>query len=98
VDASQRDDRDRWIERSKQVLIHTALRIMPARVASKVTEVASKKLGVGTGDVPKRSAAMYGMMTALPNRGDLETIVTDILDGMTRYDPAAEIRIQPPRE
>ncbi len=98
VDASQRDDRDRWIERSKQVLIHTALRIMPARVASKVTEVASRKLGVGTGDVPKRSAAMYGMMTALPNRGDLETIVTDILDGMTRYDPDAEIRIQPPPE
>ena len=94
VSLSQREDKDRWIARSKQLLIHTALRVMPARVASKVTSVASEKLGVGSGDVPKRSAAMYGMMAALPNRGDLESIVTDILDKMTRYDAAQEIVIR----
>ena len=94
--ASVRDDRERWIERSKQVLIHTALRLMPAPVATRVTAFASSKLGVGTGDVPTRSAAMYGMMAALPNRGDLETIVIDLFDKMTRYDPDAEIKLPPP--
>jgi len=94
VASSQRDDRDRWLARSKQLAIRTALRLMPGRVASKVTAVASERLGVGSGDVPKRSAAMYGMMAALPNRGDLETIVVDILDRMTRFDPADEIVVR----
>lgn len=94
VSHSQRDDRDKWIARSKQIAIRTALRLMPGRLASKVTSVASEHLGVGTGDVPKRSAAMYGMMAALPNRGDLETIVVDILDKMTRFVPADEIEMR----
>jgi hypothetical protein len=27
---------------------------------------------------------MYGMMAALPNRGDVDQIVLDVLDGLTR--------------
>ena len=94
VALSQRDTRQKWLARSKQMAIRTALRLMPGWVASKVTSVASEHLGVGGGDVPKRSAAMYGMMAALPNRGDLETIVVDILDKMTRFEPADEIDIR----
>jgi hypothetical protein len=30
--------------------------------------------------MPKRSAAMYGMMGELPNRGDLNTMVLDMLE------------------
>jgi len=93
VAASQRDTRQEWLDRSKRIAIRTALRLMPDRVASAVTAAASKRLGVGSGDVPTRSAAMYGMMAALPNRGDLETIVVDILDKMTRFDPADEITV-----
>ena len=39
-------------------------------------------LGVEGSDLPQRSAAMYGMMGSLPNRGDLKTLVLDLLDQM----------------
>jgi hypothetical protein len=42
--------------------------------------------GLKGADVPQRSAAMYGMMASLPNRGDLKTLVIDALDRMTRPD------------
>ena len=40
--------------------------------------------GVKGSQLPKRSAAMYGMMAELPNRGDLNEMVLDILDKWTR--------------
>jgi hypothetical protein len=49
--------------------------------------MASGRFGIEGARLPRRSAAMYGMMSALPNRGDLETVVVDILDRMTRPDP-----------
>ena len=39
-------------------------------------------IGVEGPDLPQRSAAMYGMMGTLPNRGDLKTLVLDLLDQM----------------
>ncbi len=91
---AERDPRDRWIERGKQALINTAVRVLPGRVTSKLTDVVSKRMGVGGGGLPRRSAAMYGMMASLPNRGDIGKLVVDALDGMTRLD-AAEDEILP---
>jgi hypothetical protein len=34
---------------------------------------------------------MYGMMASLPNKGDLDDIAVDILDGLTRFDPKQRI-------
>ena len=45
----------------------------------------TKQAGAGAGSsLSGRSAPMYGMMAALPNRGDVDQIVLDALDGLTR--------------
>jgi glutamate/tyrosine decarboxylase-like PLP-dependent enzyme len=84
VRASRREPLDRWIDRSKLMMASTMARVLPARVVTKITEAATERLGVRGGEIPKRSAAMYGMMAVLPNRGDLRTVVIDALDRMTR--------------
>jgi hypothetical protein len=33
---------------------------------------------------------MYGMMASLPNRGDVDELVLDLLDEMTRVEPSPE--------
>lgn len=47
---------------------------------TKFTQFASK-VG-GDGALPKRTAAMYGMMGALPNQGDVDELILNMLDGM----------------
>lgn len=71
-------------ERRRNLLMRGALKILPGPVASKATELGSKMMGMG--ELPTRTAAMYGMMASLPNRGDVESIVIDLLDKMTRED------------
>jgi glutamate/tyrosine decarboxylase-like PLP-dependent enzyme len=60
----------------------TATKILPGRLVSGVTGRASALFG-GEAGLPQRSAAMYGMMGALPNRGDLRELVLDLLEGFT---------------
>lgn len=84
VRASRKEPIERLIDRSKLMMASTVARVLPARVVTKITEVASEKFGIDSGEFPKRSAAMYGMMASLPNRGDLHTLVIDALDKMTR--------------
>jgi len=36
--------------------------------------------------LPQRSAALYGMLGTLPNRGDLHELVLDLLDQLTRVE------------
>ncbi len=60
--------------------VGTVLGWLPESTASAVTRLFSKMGGTG---LPKRSAAMYGMMGSLPNRGDLNEIVKDLLDKFT---------------
>jgi len=55
---------------------------LPASWLSWLTERASSFLG-GSGGLPERSAPMYGMMGALPNRGDLRELVLDLVEGFT---------------
>lgn len=67
------------ISRSLQVqLVQVAARLLPPSLMSRLTRSAgsgTESLGAGG-----RSAAMYGMMASLPNRGDLHEVVLDILD------------------
>ena len=85
--------RDRLIAQARATLMRAAVRVLPAGIVSKATEVASAAMGLTGADLPKRTAAMYGLMASLPNRGDLRTLVIDALDRMTRYDPTAEIPV-----
>lgn len=61
-------------------LAGSALGILPENMASGITRMFSK---IGGSGLPKRSAAMYGMMGNLPNRGDLQDVVKDLLDKFT---------------
>jgi sphinganine-1-phosphate aldolase len=63
-------------------LAQAAVKWLPERWVSRLTTRASSLLG-GREVVPQRSAAMYGMMGTLPNRGDLNEVVLDLLDQLT---------------
>jgi hypothetical protein len=67
-------------------LVRGAVKFLPERLISKLTSSASALTGVKGSELPKRSAAMYGMMAELPNRGDLDEMVLDILDQLTRLE------------
>jgi hypothetical protein len=58
-------------------------RWLPERWVSRVMRRLSPWLGGGNG-LPGRTAAMYGMMGTLPNRGDLRELVLDLVEGFTR--------------
>jgi sphinganine-1-phosphate aldolase len=76
------------LARSAQVgLVRTATRLLPERWVSALTARASGLLGGEGGQLPQRTAAMYGMMASLPNRGDVDELVLDLLDDMTRARP-----------
>ena len=57
--------------------------ILPESWLSWIVERASGILVGGDGALPERSAAMYGMMGTLPNRGDLQELVLDLVEGFT---------------
>lgn len=76
-------------EKLKNTVLRGLLKVLPGPVASKATEVGASMMGMGEG-LPTRTAAMYGLMAALPNRGDLNIIVVDLLDKMTRWEPGTE--------
>lgn len=57
----------------------------------KLTDVVSQRMGLGAGaGLSQRSAAMYGMMASLPNRGDIRKLAIDALDRMTHLDPGED--------
>jgi glutamate/tyrosine decarboxylase-like PLP-dependent enzyme len=64
-------------------LVRAAGKLLPAGLMSTLTARSSSMTGLKGATVPKRSAAMYGMMASLPNRGDLNELVLDVLDQMT---------------
>ena len=65
-------------------LAQAAVKLLPEKLMSRLTSKASSLLGGGGTGLPQRSAAMYGMMGTLPNRGDMTELVLDLLDQMTR--------------
>lgn len=64
-------------------LVQAMTKILPEPLVTNLAGRVSALLGKGDG-LPQRSAAMYGMMASLPNRGDVNEIVLDLLDGLTR--------------
>jgi hypothetical protein len=73
----------------KVALVRVAAKLLPEGLMSALTARSSSMTGVQGGAVPQRSAAMYGMMASLPNRGDLNELVLDILDQLTETEEAA---------
>jgi sphinganine-1-phosphate aldolase len=63
-----------------------ATRVLPESIVSRLTARASSLFG-GSSGLPERSAAMYGMMGTLPNRGDLKELVLDLVEGFTTPTP-----------
>jgi glutamate/tyrosine decarboxylase-like PLP-dependent enzyme len=59
-------------------LAKTAARVLPQNWVSKLTEFSASRMGVNSNS--GRSAAMYGMMGELPNRGDVHELVLDFMD------------------
>jgi len=82
VELVKRPSRAR-LSRSLQVrLAQVAGRVLPPRLLSRLTRRSSATRGEALG-AGGRSAALYGMMATLPNRGDLHEVVVDLLDQLT---------------
>ena len=64
-------------------LVSAAARLLPQKIMSGLS-ARSSITGLKGSALPKRSAAMYGMMAALPNKGDLNEIVLGVMDGWTQ--------------
>jgi glutamate/tyrosine decarboxylase-like PLP-dependent enzyme len=60
------------------------VKMLPDKWASKLTAKSSAFLGASGEGLPQRSAAMYGLIGTLPNRGDLNELVIDLLDQLTK--------------
>jgi len=59
------------------------IKAMPKSMVGKIVEREGKNFGKDLeSDGPKSTAAMYGMMEALPGKGDLNGLVLDVLDGL----------------
>lgn len=65
-------------------LVRAAGKLLPARLMSELAARSSALTGTKGGQLPRRSAAMYGMMASLPNSGDLNELVVGVLDQLTR--------------
>ena len=71
------------LSRSLQVrLAQAAARVLPPKMMSRLTRRSSETGGQALG-AGGRSAALYGMMANLPNRGDLHEMALDLLDQLT---------------
>ena len=90
VEQSQRDPSERWAEKAKLMAAAAVMHVLPASLATRLTAAASKMAGVGGSGLPSKTAPMYGMMAALPNRGDLGKLVIEALDRMTRPDGGSD--------
>ena len=82
VAAAKKMNARKFADRALVNAANSAARVLPAEWLSKLMRGASSMLGSGaTGG--GRSAAMYGMMGTLPNRGDLHELVLDLVEGFT---------------
>ena len=75
---------------AKVALVRAAVKALPARWMSALASRSSSMTGLNGADMPTRSAAMYGMMASLPNRGDLNELVLGVLDSLTDIDTPPE--------
>jgi hypothetical protein len=90
VATAKRLSLNKLMDSLKVGLVQAATRLLPAKLVSALAARASSVMGLKGGQLPKRSAAMYGMMATLPSEGDgptaLDEIVLDLLDQLTQPD------------
>ena len=86
VRQARRMSRTKLSNSVKVGLVRAAGRVLPAKWMSALTSRSSSLTGLEGADVPTRSAAMYGMMASLPNKGDLDELVLGVLDSLTDVD------------
>jgi glutamate/tyrosine decarboxylase-like PLP-dependent enzyme len=84
VDAVRRPSLRKGIDRSLVKGANRVVRLLPERWTSRLMDRVSALLG-GSGDLPSRTAPIYGLIGTLPNRGDLKELVLDLIDGIFRY-------------
>lgn len=60
-----------------------AAKVLSEDAMSKLTTMLQKAGGKG---LPKRSAPMYGLMGSLPNKGDVDELILNMLDGLNKLD------------
>ncbi len=89
VAAARKPSRHRLASTLLPALANVAARLLPERFVSRVMSRAAALVGVKGSQLPQRSAAMYGMMGTLPNRGDLKELVLDLVEQFT--EPQDEI-------
>jgi sphinganine-1-phosphate aldolase len=63
---------------------NVAAKTLPEKWVSRLTSKTSSLVGASGEGLPQRSAAMYGLIGTLPNRGDLREMVIDLLDQLTK--------------
>ncbi|MDZ4846546.1 MAG: aspartate aminotransferase family protein [Chitinophagales bacterium] len=64
-------------------LVKGASKVLSPKAMSRITSKFGRQKKKG---IPQRSAAMYGMMAALPNKGDIREIIVNMLDGLNKMD------------
>jgi len=84
VAAVRRPGLRKGIDRALVKGANAAVRRLPERWTSRLMSQVSSLLG-GSGDIPGRTAPIYGLIGTLPNRGDLRQLVLDLIDGIFRY-------------
>jgi len=67
-------------------LTRTAAKLLPPTLFSRIAARASALTGLQGAHLPERAAPVYGMMAALPNRGDLNEIVMNLMEQWTEPD------------
>jgi hypothetical protein len=70
----------RWRKNLLIGLVRVFTRLLPPAMVSRLTG----RFAPGGGAMPERTAAIYGLIGSLPNRGDVDNLVLDLLDSMTR--------------
>ncbi|MDT8305465.1 MAG: hypothetical protein RRC07_05975, partial [Anaerolineae bacterium] len=83
VRTARRPSFRRFLAGTAVTAARAATHLLPAPLVSRLMAGASERLA-GAAGLPGRSAAMYGMMGALPNRGDLHELVLDLVEQFTQ--------------
>lgn len=82
VAAAKKRTARKFVDHALVNVANRAARVLPAEWTSRLMRRVSSALAGGATD-GGRSAAMYGMMGTLPNRGDLHELVLDLVEGFT---------------
>ncbi|MEM7334986.1 MAG: aspartate aminotransferase family protein [Chloroflexota bacterium] len=72
----------KWLNQLVLRMAQWLTAVLPEAWVSWLTKIAAGSMAGGDG-LPERSAAMYGMLGSLPNRGDLREVVLDMVEGFT---------------